>query len=334
MALRASDVQTYFVKAGAAGDGTSWKSAFADLQSALAAAKPGDAIWVAAGLYVPTTSNDRAAHFAIPSGVKVYGGFAGTEKRLEERKLTDATRTTLSGEIGDLDKREDNSYTIVYFKHADVNTVLDGFTITHGQADGLVDTPDMEACGAAVYNDGQDGLSVPTISRCIFIDNYAREGAAIFNYAYNGECSPSISGCHFLNNQSNFNGGAVFNDGNYGTCNPTIKNCFFVGNQAIYGAGILNRGLYGECKPVIMDTEFTNNLAVTRGSAIYQQREGKGVCEPTIERCIFEDNVSTVGDDNVDGSMDFTAPATNAPSLSGVRKRAPEPAAVPTVTGF
>lgn len=333
LTLRASEVNQYFVKAGVEGDGTSWKSAFADLQSALAIARPGDIVWVAAGTYVPTADGDRTVHFAIPTGVKVYGGFAGTEKRLEDRKLTTTNSSILSGEIGDLTTREDNSYTVVYFRHADANTVLDGFTIAGGYADGYEETADVTTCGAAVFNDGQAGFSSPVISQCVFLDNYAREGAAIYNFAYKGECSPTISGCVFTGNQSNFNGGAVFNDGNYGICNPTIKNCSFDNNEAMYGAGILNRGLYGVCKPLIMDSEFTNNFALSRGSAVYQQREGKGVCEPTIERCIFEDNVSTVGDDNVDGTMDFSTPSAT-PVRSGVRKRAAEPAAVPTATAF
>src|SRR5512139_3136979 len=60
-------------------DGSSWAKAYTDLQSALAATRPGIQIWVAAGTYKPTTGSDRSKSFNLQSGVKLYGGFAGNE---------------------------------------------------------------------------------------------------------------------------------------------------------------------------------------------------------------------------------------------------------------
>src|SRR5262245_5177688 len=77
---------TLFVDASAApgGNGSSWSSAFRDLQSALALAAPGDQIWVADGRYRPSPS-DPLASFVLPDGVAVYGGFAGGESSLAQR---------------------------------------------------------------------------------------------------------------------------------------------------------------------------------------------------------------------------------------------------------
>lgn len=69
----------YFVnqQATGTGNGQTWTDAFSELQTALSVAVAGDAIWVAEGLYYPTTGSDRNASFELPSGVKMYGGFAG-----------------------------------------------------------------------------------------------------------------------------------------------------------------------------------------------------------------------------------------------------------------
>ena len=89
-------------------DGSSWRNAYTDLQSALAVAGASDQIWVAAGTYLPTTGNNlpedvedpREVSFAINNGVKVYGGFAGGETSLEQRDIN-ANQTILSGNIGE-----------------------------------------------------------------------------------------------------------------------------------------------------------------------------------------------------------------------------------------
>ena len=88
-----------------------------------------------AGGYVPAggahtpDSGDRAATFQLISGVKIYGGFVGTETTLEERAgLFD--QTVLSGDIGTLGDNSDNSYHVLTGSGTDATAVLDGFIIT------------------------------------------------------------------------------------------------------------------------------------------------------------------------------------------------------------
>ncbi len=45
-----------YVKSSGTGGGTTWATAYTDLQLALSVAKSGDEIWVAAGTYFPTTA--------------------------------------------------------------------------------------------------------------------------------------------------------------------------------------------------------------------------------------------------------------------------------------
>src|SRR5262245_57918494 len=71
---------------------TSWKDACPELQTALAMARPGDIIYVAAGVYRPDYdpktgehNGDRLETFHLHNGVQLYGGFAGYESSPERR---------------------------------------------------------------------------------------------------------------------------------------------------------------------------------------------------------------------------------------------------------
>ena len=264
--------------------------------------------------------NDRNQSFEIPSGVQVLGGFEGTEQTLIDRDSTEGV-SILSGEIGDKETVEDNTYTIVYFKGATTTTLLNGFTITSAYANGLVEGADRATCGGGVFNDGNQGFSSPQISHCIFLDNFSREGAAIYNYANEGITNPTLSDCEFSFNRSDFNGGAIFNDGNFGECNPSIKNCLFKGNESMYGAGILNRGLYGECKVTISGCTFSDNFSIVRGGAVYNLREGRGVCDAAISGCMFDGNGATIGDGDVEQTIKVGSESPSGSENSGIRKR-------------
>jgi len=135
--------------ASGANDGTTWADAFTALQDALAAAQPGDEVWVAQGTYRPdqgqgVTEGDRAASFRLKNGVGLYGGFAGTEMTREERDW-EANETVLSGDLLDNDNdnidleeptRADNSLHVVQavFDDPTLKIVLDGFTLSGGNA--------------------------------------------------------------------------------------------------------------------------------------------------------------------------------------------------------
>ena len=112
-------------------DGNSWATAYRSVQDGLAdAEKNKEEVWVAKGVYKPTLSNDRNVSFQLRSGVGLYGGFTGDED-LRDKRDPEINPTVLSGEIGDPNNREDNSYHVV--TSAD-NTITDGFTIINGYA--------------------------------------------------------------------------------------------------------------------------------------------------------------------------------------------------------
>lgn len=283
------DAETIFVKAGMNGNGTSWMNAYGTPQQALASAQAGDEIWVAAGTYYTSQDGDRTQSFRLVEGVALYGGFAGIETAKEQRQIA-VNPTILSGEIGSASK-EDNAFTVVYAEKVSQKTVVDGFTITDGVSNGFTVTGDLSFSGAAWFNN----VASPTISNCTFTNNYAREGAAIYNYADNGHCNPIISNCRFISNKADFDGGAIYNMSINGQCTPRIANCHFENNHSTYGAGILNKGVDGIVKAVITGCVFKNNASILGGVAVYNHREGRGVCDAIMQNCQFSDNSSVDG---------------------------------------
>ena len=89
--------------------GTSWTNAYSDLQNALAASVDGDEIWIAQGVYKPTTTTNTYISFEIDGkAVDLYGGFNGTETARTQRDWN-AYPTVLSGAIGSQTDITDNT---------------------------------------------------------------------------------------------------------------------------------------------------------------------------------------------------------------------------------
>src|SRR5690606_23641367 len=151
-----------YVKTGGSGSGLSWTDAVGDLQYAINLARPGDVIFVAGGTYKPTrkanalntiTTNNRDNAFVLKNNVKIYGGFAGTETSPSQRDLSNpANKTILSGDFNGNDTvsgsganlnisgNGENAYHVVIAAGTiDTGTILDGFTITGGNANGAND---------------------------------------------------------------------------------------------------------------------------------------------------------------------------------------------------
>lgn len=238
---------TLYVKADANGanNGSSWTNAYTDLQAALAAAASGDEIWVAAGIYKPTATTDRNISFSLRNGVAVYGGFAGTESLLAERD-TAAHPTILSGDIGTVGDNSDNSYHVFFHagSNIDASAVLDGFTVTGGNAGRSF----TNSAGGGMKN----GLYATdefraTLRNLIFSDNSAIWGGGMY---CTGVCAPSLANIVFRNNHAGLSfdtftlggGGGLMHVG-VGSSGPILTNVTFSGNSsdgsggAIYVAG-------------------------------------------------------------------------------------------------
>jgi predicted outer membrane repeat protein len=158
-----------YVKQDAGGlkDGSSWSNAYTDLQSALAATFPEEEIWVAAGIYKPGT--DRDATFILRQGVALYGGFAGNEVTRGQRDPI-AHGAILSGDLNGNDNstispaeptRAENVYHVISSSSVGNTSILDGFTITGGNAN--LNRGQHTARGGGMWN----GSASPTLRNVI-----------------------------------------------------------------------------------------------------------------------------------------------------------------------
>lgn len=322
-----------------ANDGSSWADAFIELQDALcAASRSGGAvteIWVAEGTYEPAgPGGDRTATLRLLNGTGVYGGFEGWETAREQRDPDPQTNgTALSGDLNhddlpDFENNDENSYHVVTADGTDATAIMDGFTITAGNADYDDYGPSIHRNGAGIYNDGGSptvsncflyrnaticewnnmGLgggmyntgstALPTLTACTFMENVASRGAGM----YNGDAAgPILMYCTFNANSMStpraYSGGAIHN--HTGT-SPLLTNCTFTNNLADVGGAMANIG----GSPVLIDCVFENNVGNSAGGAI----NGVQSSSATVQGCSFTGNMGGVcgGAVNSESSIDLT----------------------------
>ncbi|GMV26680.1 MAG: hypothetical protein AMXMBFR58_27110 [Phycisphaerae bacterium] len=205
--------------------GDAWEYAYSDLQPVLkAAALIGGEhceIWTASGFYYPTTGFDRNISFVVPSGLHLYGGFNGTEQSLDSRLYPWFHITAMSGAIGG-GSAIDNSYHVVDASNCGSSTVIDGFTIAGGYANG----PGEKSRGGGLYavNSSVD------LRWCKLISNYAAlEGGGAYTSLY-----PGFDNVLFYNNESDRTGGGIHHAG---VGKPVFYNTEFTGNESLGGGG-------------------------------------------------------------------------------------------------
>ena len=270
-----------YVDADANGDdnGVSWFDAFNHLQHALAAAVPGEQIWVAAGTYKPDqgngyTAGDRSHSFELKNGVAIYGGFAGNEISRNQRDWQ-TNETILSGDIGSTFL--DRSYHVVTSSNIyTFNTaILDGFTISHGYANGTY--PNNE--GGGMYNENGS----PTVTNCTFSANGAGDGGGM----YNNNSSPTVTNCTFRGNDA-INGGGIYS---YNDSSPTLTNSIFSGNHAMCGGGLEN----WNSDATLVNCTFSGNSADYYGGGINHLCDIGWSNTVTLTNCVLWGNTSNHG---------------------------------------
>ena len=175
---------------------------------------------VAQGIYKPDqgagiTLGDRAATFGLTDDMVLKGGFAGIGAVDPNARDIELYETILSGDLADDDinvndpcdlinepTRAENSFHVTVASGTDDTAVLDGFTVT---------------CGNAYNQPFHPQIHDPN-----------NRGGGM--YIYCG--SPTILNCTFSNNSSEIYGGGIFNDNLGGDTSLTLTNCKFIANIA------------------------------------------------------------------------------------------------------
>jgi len=269
-----------YVKPGSDGCCANWNDA-CELQTALDQAIVGSntEIWVAAGTYKPITSDPdpRKATFQLKSGVAIYGGFPDTGEPTWAQRNWEENLTTLSGDLGNIGNKVDNSYHVVTGSGVDSTAILDGFTITAGNAN----VSSSIQTGGGMHNI----FGSPMLKNLMFTGNSADRGGGLYNsggrpildnvtfsensatYAgggmYNNNSSPFLTKVNFNANSADYSGGGMYNSGN---SNPTLTNVTFNDNTAyIYGGGMTN---WGSGRTTLNNVTFSGNSA-QRGGGLY-----------------------------------------------------------------
>ncbi|MFN8289053.1 MAG: right-handed parallel beta-helix repeat-containing protein [Chitinophagaceae bacterium] len=287
--------------ASGTGDGSSWANASSGLQDMIDASASGDELWVAAGTYLPSRdpfgnaapADPRDKTFFTKDGVKIYGGFNGTETAVNQRNWN-TNITILSGDIGTPLINTDNCYHVIVSAHNGLSTVLDGLTITSGNADG----PDFILLPGFIVVSRYDGggiflgTSSVSISNCNFSANTAAGGGgAISCYV---SSSPVITNTVFTGNQANgSNGGAI--DSFWGGT-PVLTSCTFRSNSAIGNGGAINC----DGHLTLTNCSFIDHTAGNYGGAVFAP-------DAAISNCLFSGNAA-----NFAGALYVSGAATRA----------------------
>ena len=274
---------------------------------------------VANGIYT------RTATLSLDKGVRMYGGFSGTEKALAERPsiTPDAEFTSTDTIISrDASLVSTDKFSLITggTDAASADTVLDGFTVMGGIAQR----------GGGMYNDG----SSPSVVNCSFIANHGNEGGGMYNLGG----SPSIRSCTFAENDASQGGGMnnsyssptitgsvfsanhVFGSGGGMTnfnSSSKVSNCAFAGNSAGdisgNGGGVYNQTQYENSKAKLIFTNctFSANTTAAGRSGGGMCNEGRGtnaVLSVDVVNCTFAENNAK---NNGGGMYNITTTSSN-----------------------
>ena len=292
--------KTYHVKADSeittsSNDGLSWENAIT-LTEALSRAKAGDEIWVKG--YENITGNIYKAPkggFVLPSGVAMYGGFAGDETIKNvlptgRHKYQMKYQTALVGDINTNDKasqqliiypenttRTDNATHVLTLQMGvtqdntnenNAPTIVSGFLIAAGNASGENTSANGRGGGIYVVNNSNDNNASSRhfrISQCNFANNYGMRGGAIYVDKSCTNQQSAISYCSFFNNvagkrgTSENEGGGMWIDGT-----ATVYNCN-INNNTNGGIRLSNTSKIVNCS-VIANTVSAVDLTTAGAS--------------------------------------------------------------------
>jgi predicted outer membrane repeat protein len=177
----------------------------------------------------------------------------------------------LNGNDVGFTNNSENSYHVVTGNGTDTTAVIDGFTISGGNANAGT-SPDYK--GGGLRNDSGS----PTVSNVIFSSNYAYYGGGMVS---TGPYNPVLTNITFTNNTA-VRGGGLLNNGS----SPTLTNVTFSGNFASQTGGGMETW---DSTPTLTNVTFRGNTATNYGGGMYNT----GNSNPTVRNSILWGNTPT-----------------------------------------
>lgn len=298
--------------AGGTEDGSSWNTAYSDLQDALEAAEASagaDQIWIAEGRYTPSeiyspdgvlggnsglnTSNLKT--FNLPDQVALFGGFQSGMTSLAQRDSA-AYETILDGDLlgndindksdaGYAASKADNSWHVLIASNdvagKGVEAIIDGLKVVNGYAAGPA-TPPLT---------NNEGLRSP--------HDYG--GGMLINW--NSEIT--VNDVTFEHNHANGDGGAMF----YNNSDVLVANSTFLYNDAGLRGGAIEAfatediNTQDHTMRITQSTFIGNSAFVFGGAVVAEGSEASDTTTMTIEKSYFKENHALEGGGVVVDSM-------------------------------
>ena len=228
------------IAAGKVSNGKTWATAYTSIQKAINMALAGREVWVASGTY--------SERIALKKGLAIYGGFAGTETKRNQRNPAANVTIIDGGRLGSV---------VTAPRGADASTIIDGFTIRNGKA----------TDGGGI----NCSYSSPTIRNNVISGNTAlRHGGGIYFIS----SSPVIAN-NAIKSCTASDGGGIYSD-SWSTA--LISSNLITGNSTKWGAGIF----CAFSNPTIVNNTICGNTTTGDGGGIYCY-----VSTPTVKNNII-----------------------------------------------
>ena len=311
------------------------------LSTALTNAKAGDQIWVLGFQQITDPSQLYVAPeggFTVKSGVKLYGGFRGTERTIDERPTLGKApyftyRSVLSGDINCDDTvdeinyvypanetREDNakhvlSLNMVPTQQSGNNntypTVVNGFTVIGGNATDF---------GGGIYVYGSNaGGGAYQIEKCFLLNNYAELGGGAIYVSADVKATSTesrIVDCVVYNNLAGVRSGSENLGGGINIAGSgTIVNSSIFNNE---GGGVrLSSSAKAVNLTIARNTVMGIEGGVVSNSVIWGNSKVQNPTATSFENCA-SDNANVTGIDCISISSEsngVNGPLFEAPSV-------------------
>ncbi len=352
LSASASAQSTIFVDANlttGSNDGSSWADAFQGvdgLQAALATTAPGDEVFVADGLYLPSATGLRGASFRLDDDVTIYGGFLGGESSPADRPPFDSAPSILSGDLQGDDGAgmvDDNSYHVVRGVGSSNTAIMDGFRIVAGNGNGSGNNRDRGG-GILMTNNSQGVIrncrfvgnqctfgggagyviGAPTFLNCQFEDNIGGAFGGAFDIAGSGAIL--FDGCTFTGNQAARAGAVEI----FSTTGARVLNCVFSDNRATGSNGGGGLWIGANSNAQIRNCTVVGNISSQAGGITVSG------ANPTIANCIIWNNENNAGNQNPANQVTQSANVTYSivqGGMTGTGNVAGDPAFVDAMNG-